>query len=143
MAQCEETVEQKDCDLGLVRQKIQQQIVIDLEAEEIPLRKEVFELTVKQLDRIPHSQFKLLEKDYLRLKHQFTKVGLEFRNAKFDELRQQVDKCVQKIKSGDLKDVYVKEVDFEHTIADRQAQLYAIKKSAAVKDLGRTQLADD
>jgi hypothetical protein len=61
----------------------------------------------------------LLEKDYLRLKHQFTKVGLEFRNAKFDELRQQVDKCVQKIKSGDLKDVYVKEVDFEHTIADR------------------------
>lgn len=40
-------VEKLDADLNKVRQMIQSQIIIDLEAEEMPLRKEVFELTVK------------------------------------------------------------------------------------------------
>jgi hypothetical protein len=62
-------VEKPDADLNKVRQMIQSQIIIDLETEEMPLRKEVFELTVKKIERITYSQFKLLEKDYLRLKH--------------------------------------------------------------------------
>jgi hypothetical protein len=60
---------------------------VDLESEEVPLRKEIFERFVATIERIPYSQFKLLEKDFLRLKYQISKVGLEFRNEKFQNLR--------------------------------------------------------
>jgi hypothetical protein len=44
--------------------------MIDLEADELPVKKEVFELTIKQMPQVvQYSQFKLLEKDYLKLKH--------------------------------------------------------------------------
>lgn len=69
-------------------------IIIDLEADELPLRKEVFEVTVKRFKQMPYSQFKLLEKDFLKLKHQFSKLGLDLKNERFDTLRRDVDNCI-------------------------------------------------
>lgn len=78
LAKCESLLETPDCDLGQVRQMIQSQIVVDLETDEVPVRREVFERTVQSKAKVLHSQFRLLEKDYLRLKHVMSKVGLEY-----------------------------------------------------------------
>lgn len=77
-------IELENPDLPQIRELYQNQIPIDLEEEEIPLRKELFEKTVSTLQYLPFTQFKLLEKDYLKLKHQITKIGLEFSNDLFE-----------------------------------------------------------
>jgi len=62
-------IEDESDSLDTVRETYLTQIPIDLELDEIPLKKEIFEKTVEQIRELPYSQFKLLEKDYLKLKH--------------------------------------------------------------------------
>lgn len=62
-------IEDESDSLDTVRETYLTQIPIDLEVDEMPLKKEIFEKTVEQIREIPYSQFKLLEKDYLKLKH--------------------------------------------------------------------------
>ncbi len=62
-------IENDSDSLDTVRETYLTQIPIDLEVDEMPLKKEIFEKTVEQIREIPYSQFKLLEKDYLKLKH--------------------------------------------------------------------------
>ena len=62
-------IEDNSASLDTVRETYLTQIPIDLELDEMPLKKEIFEKTVEQIREIPYSQFKLLEKDYLKLKH--------------------------------------------------------------------------
>ena len=71
-------IENNSAPLDDIREKYLTQIPIDLEVDELPLRKEIFERTVLTLNELPYSQFKLLEKDYLKLKHQMSKVELDF-----------------------------------------------------------------
>lgn len=85
-------IEENSASLDEIRETYLAQVPIDLEDEEIPLRKEIFERTVVTLSDLPYSQFKLLEKDYLKLKHQMIKMEIDFTNEQFDELRIQVNK---------------------------------------------------
>ena len=62
-------IEDDSDSLDTVRETYLTQIPIDLELDEMPLKKEIFEKTVEQIRELPYSQFKLLEKDYLKLKH--------------------------------------------------------------------------
>ena len=62
-------IEDDSDSLDTVRETYLTQIPIDLELDEMPLKKEIFEKTVEQIREIPYSQFKLLEKDYLKLNH--------------------------------------------------------------------------
>jgi hypothetical protein len=62
-------IEDKSESLETVREIYLTQIPIDLELDEMPLKKEIFERSVEFLKDLPFSQFKLLEKDYLKLKH--------------------------------------------------------------------------
>jgi hypothetical protein len=69
LEKCERMIENDSDSLDTVRETYLTQIPIDLEVDEMPLKKEIFEKTVEQIREIPYSQFKLLEKDYLKLKH--------------------------------------------------------------------------
>jgi hypothetical protein len=70
-------------------------------------------------DDLPYQQFKLLEKDYLKLKHQISKHGLEFTSLQFDLLRLHADQCLQSIKAGEP---YTSDrINFDCVIADRAA----------------------
>ena len=62
-------IEDKSESLETVREIYLTHIPIDLELDEMPLKKEIFERSVEFLRDLPFSQFKLLEKDYLKLKH--------------------------------------------------------------------------
>jgi len=48
-------IESADADFQEVREIILSKIVVDLETEELPLRKEIFEITVKKMTDVPHS----------------------------------------------------------------------------------------
>lgn len=78
LEKCERMIEDDLDSLDTVRETYLTQIPIDLELDEMPLKKEIFEKTVEQIRELPYSQFKLLEKDYLKLKHQLAKMGLDF-----------------------------------------------------------------
>jgi hypothetical protein len=69
LEKCERMIEDDSDSLDTVRETYLTQIPIDLELDEMPLKKEIFEKTVEQIREIPYSQFKLLEKDYLKLNH--------------------------------------------------------------------------
>ena len=69
LEKCERMIEDDSDSLDTVRETYLTQIPIDLELDEMPLKKEIFEKTVEQIRELPYSQFKLLEKDYLKLKH--------------------------------------------------------------------------
>jgi len=69
LEKCEKMIEDDPSTLDTVRETYLTQIPIDLELDEMPLKKEIFEKTVEYLKDVPYSQFKLLEKDYLKLKH--------------------------------------------------------------------------
>ena len=72
---CESLIEQPD-KLHEVREQLLTKVLIDLEKDEIPVKKELFERTIKNLQKVPYSTFRQLEKDYLKLKHWLSKVGL-------------------------------------------------------------------
>ena len=71
-------IETNCASLDEIRETYLTQIPIDLENDELPLRKEIFERTVTSLRDLPYSQFRLLEKDYLKLKHHMSKIDLDF-----------------------------------------------------------------
>ena len=48
-------IELPGCDLGQIRNMMLTQIIIDLESEEVPLRKEIFEKYVATIESIPYS----------------------------------------------------------------------------------------
>jgi hypothetical protein len=69
LEKCEKMIENDSSTLNTVREIYLTQIPIDLELDEMPLKKEIFEKTVEYLKDLPYSQFKLLEKDYLKIRH--------------------------------------------------------------------------
>lgn len=116
LAKCEDLVV---TNLDQARTLYLNNITIDLEIEEIPLRKEIFDMTIAQLQpKITYAQFHQIEKDYLKLKAHIIKVGLEYRNADFDKMREIVHSELESIKKGgdpenDLVDYTQVKSDYE------------------------------
>lgn len=101
---CEKIVEDGQR-LQEVREMLLNKVLIDLEEEELHVKKELFDQTIRRLDKLPYTAFRSLEKDYLRLKHWLSKVGLTWQNADFEELRKKCERCLYYIKEhGALKD---------------------------------------
>ena len=121
LEKAEKMIEAADCDLNQILAILQNQLPVNLGRDEIPLRKELFDRTIQNLTTIPYAQFRLLCKDYEKLKHKIASVGLKFKNKKFEELKTKVDSCLQSLKQGEFDKVNLKEVDFEVVIADRKA----------------------